>query len=410
MTCKVQRFLGIRLRGTLQATICIVGLVPAFLGSASHAQTFTVLHVFTGGSDGGQPYLGHLALDKKGNLRGNAAGGGDTICNPPYGCGVIFKLHPSGKETVSYTFTGPDGAEPYLGTVVDATGNTYGITEYGGSGACGGGMGPSGCGTVFKQERNGKETVLYSFAGSPDGSIPGPGLIRDAAGNLYGTTELGGTSADGTVFKVDPTGKETVLHSFSGTDGKFPIAGLVRDRVGNLYGTTLMGGAFGNGTVFKVDTTGKESVLHSFADGTTDGQDPFAGLVLSAAGNLYGTTVFGGAFGYGTVFRVNRHTGAEKVLYSFAGASTDGSDPYAELVMDTAGNLYGTTWNGGAFSAGTIFKLNTTTHQETVLHSFTGTDGKLIYGALVRDAAGNLYGTALAGGTFDYGTVFRLTP
>jgi uncharacterized repeat protein (TIGR03803 family) len=394
---------------TSGAVILNTALWLAVFANASHAQTFTTLYDFTGGADGGQPYRGHLTLDDKGNLHGNTAGGGDTTCNPPYGCGVLFTVDPNGKETVLHTFTGPDGAEPYV-SVVDATGNIYGVTEYGGNGPCGSGMGPSGCGAIFKHGRSGKEAVLYSFTGSPDGSIPGPGLIRDAAGNFYGTTELGGTGGDGTVFRVDKTGKETVLHSFSGTDGKFPISGLVRDRAGNLYGTAWLGGAFGNGTVFKLDKKGNETVLYSFANGTSDGQQPFAGPILGPGNNLYGTTASGGAFGYGTVFKVNRQSGKESILYSFAGVPTDGSSPYAELTIDAAGNLYGTTWSGGASGDGTIFKFDTTTGKETVLHSFNGSDGRLIYGALVRNAAGNLYGTALIGGTFGYGTVFKLTP
>jgi uncharacterized repeat protein (TIGR03803 family) len=319
----------------------------------------------------------------------------------------VFTLSPDGVETVLHTFTGPDGAEPFIGFVAEANGNMYGTAEYGGNGACV--LGPSGCGVVFKLDPHGNQTVVYSFANSPDGSIATPGLIIDPAGNLYGTTEEGGASGDGTVFKLDATGKETVLHSFSSTDGEFPFSGVIRDKVGNLYGTAWQGGAFSSGAVFKLDTTGKESTLYSFKGGFSDGQGPFGGLTLSPTGNLYGTTTLGGTFGLGMVFEVNPRTGAERVLHNFAGAP-DGAEPYAQLVADAAGNLYGTTWTGGAFSDGTVFKLNPTTGKETILHSFNGTDGNLIYGSLVLDGLGNLYGTTLVGGTFNHGTVFKLTP
>jgi uncharacterized repeat protein (TIGR03803 family) len=233
--------------------------------------------------------------------------------------------------------------------------------------------------------------------------------VRDAAGNLYGTTELGGTFDDGTVFRIDPSGAETVLYSFAGSsDGEWPTGGLVRDKKGNLYGTTELGGADNVGTVFMLDSAGQETVMHSFGAGS-DGAIPFAGLAHDAAGNLYGATQSGGAHNYGAVFTISRATGQESVLYSFAGAPGDGSSPYATLVVDAKGNLYGTTWNGGANDDGTVFKLDPA-GDETLLHSFAGSDGRQIYGGLVLDAAGNLYGTALLGGINDNGTVFKLTP
>ena len=183
--------------------------------------------------------------------------------------------------------------------VRDGAGNLYGTTFYGGE---------SDFGTVYKLDRNGAETVLHSFAGSPlDGQEPTAGLIRDAAGNFYGTTITGGASNLGTVYKLDTTGKETVLYSFTGRpDGKFPWAGLVRDAAGNLYSTASQGGASRYGTVFRLDTTGNFIILHSFAFGATDGITPMGGLIRDTAGNLYGTTLQGGAFGVGTVFKLSR--------------------------------------------------------------------------------------------------------
>jgi len=253
------------------------------------------------------------------------------------------------SETVLHSFTGypGDGATPYAGLVRDAQGNLYGTTFEGGA---------SSAGTVFKVDTTGKESVLYSFTGTGgDGAAPYAGLVQDAQGNLYGTTYQGGDLACaygcGTVFKVDTTGKETVLYSFKGgTDGANPYAGLVRDAQGNLYGTTEGGGDACNpyvcGTVFKVDTTGKETVLYSFTGYPEDGQSPRGGLVLGAQGNLYGATAGGGAFGQGTVFEVDM-TGNEIVLYHFTGTGGDGARPVAGLVLDAQGNLYGTTASAG---------------------------------------------------------------
>ena len=281
-------------------------------------------------------------------------------------------------ETVlhSFTVTGGDGAYSLAGLVLDAQGNLYGTTDGGGA----------GYGTVFKVDTAGKETVLYSFTGTGgDGAVPEAGLVQDAQGNLYGTTVDGGAFGQGTVFKLDTTGKETVLYSFTGYDGSGPEAGLVLDAQGNLYGTTKYGGnlacyaPYGCGTVFKLDTTGKETVLYSFTGtGTGDGEAPEAGLVLDTKGNLYGTTPYGGTNGGasngGTVFKVDT-TGKETVLYSFAGTGAgDGQNPEAGLVLDAQGNLYGTTYFGGANAGGTVFKVDTT-GKETVLHSFTGTGG-----------------------------------
>jgi uncharacterized repeat protein (TIGR03803 family) len=330
---------------------------------------------------------------------------GTTFAGGASDAGTVFKVGSKGKETVRYTFTGgDDGAGPSAGLIEDAKGNLYGTTQAGGS---------HGFGTVFKVNASGKETVLYSFAGGKDGSGPSAGLIRDAKGNLYGTTFAGGASAAGTVFRVNSQGKETVLYSFTGgIDGSIPFGGLVSDTAGNLYGTTYEGGTSGMGTVFKLTKADKETVLHSFAG--PEGVLPQAGLIRDAKGNLYGVASAAGGTGCGgggcgTVFKVNSN-GKETTLYHFLGGA-DGAGPVESLFMDAKGNLYGTTTaGGGATNAGTVFKVNRN-GKETVLYSFTGgTDGASPQSGLVMDAKGNLFGTASSGGASKNGTLFKVHP
>ena len=237
--------------------------------------------------------------------------------------------------------------------------------------------------------------------------------MRDGQGNLYGTTQAGGTSNAGTVFKLDTTGEETVLYSFTGTsgDGKSPFAGVVRDGQGNLYGTTEAGGVSNFGTVFKVDTTGKETVLYSFTGAGGDGAQPMTSLTRDANGNLYGTTNSGGKGidgGNGVVFKLDK-TGRERMLYRFPATGAKGIRPHG-VVRDARGNLYGTTLYHGAFGWGTVFKLSPA-GKVTVLDNFTGgnADGGHPYAGVVRDDQGNLYGTTSAG-AIGYGTVFKITP
>jgi uncharacterized repeat protein (TIGR03803 family) len=404
-----------RLRGFSIALAVAMMLAPAV---AAEAQTFTVLYVFTGGADGGYPQAG-LIRDAAGNLYSTTSQGGDLNTCYSEGCGTVFKLAANGKETVLYSFTGhpADGSYPIAGLVRDAAGNLYGTTFRGGA---------SNYGTVFKVAADGNETVLYSFTGYPaDGSYPSAGLVRDAKGDLYGTTAYGGSGncdlGCGTVFKLDTAGEETVLYSFTGTggDGVNPYAGLVRDPRGQLYGTTDLGGASGAGTVFKVANSGKETVLYSFTGGADGGGPVYGYLVRDAAGNLYGTTAAGGSYackgeyGCGVVYKLNT-AGKETVLHTFTGTDGDGYFPVAGLLRDAKGNLYGTTAYGGSGNCytgcGTVFKLDKAGN-ETVLHSFdSSTDGAYPYAGLVRDARGNLYGTTEAGGAYNYGVVFELTP
>ncbi len=384
---------------------------------SAHGQTFTVLHSFKGGTDGESPDAG-VVRDAAGNLYGTTEYGGGNTCFSGDSCGTVFKVDTTGKETVLHSFTGgADGAFPLAGLILDAAGNLYGTTEYGGDLTCNSGV---GCGTVFKVDTTGKETVLYSFTSGTDGAgKPIAGVIRDAAGNLYGTTSQGGPFSSGTVFKLDTTGKETVLYIFTGgrggTDGYYPDGALIRDAAGNLYGTTQLGGNYSFGTVFKVDSTGKETVLYRFRGGSS-GDQPVGGVIMDKAGDLYGSTQGGGTSFDGTVFKLNP-VGNKTVLYSF-GSGTNGSLPVAGVIGDAAGNLYGTTAYGGAFNSGTVFKLDKT-GKETVLHSFTGgADGALPVAGLVRDAAGNLYGTAIDSGdsgslctvVYGCGVVFKITP
>jgi uncharacterized repeat protein (TIGR03803 family) len=315
--------------------------------------------------------------------------------------GTAFKLDPAGKETVLYNFKGKkDGGFPSAGLVRRPGGALYGTTVLGGA---------SNHGTVFRLNNTGREKVLYSFKGQ-DGSYPDAGLMFDAAGNLYGATAKGGDSDLGTVFKLDSAGTQTVLHSFAGgADGEFPYVygSLVRDAAGNFYGTTLAGGTSNQGTVFKLDMSGQETVLYTFSGGA-DGGYPYAGLVLDKKGNMYGTTYLGGASGQGTVFKVTTK-GKQIVLYSFSGGA-DGGNPTARLLRDSKGNLYGTTYYGGRSNAGVVFRLDPS-HTVTVLHSCDyANDGGYPTAPLIRDAAGNLYGTTSAGGAFNHGTVFKLTP
>lgn len=395
-------------RGALtMAVLClllIVGFQPA------EAQTETVLYSFcaqTGCPDGSNPRA-DLVMDTAGNLYGTTLYGGTS------GVGTVFELSPSGTETVLHSFAAShtDGHYPYAGLLMDTTGNLYGTAQSGGA---------KGLGTVFKLSPNGTETLLYSFcvlAACADGYHPRAGLIMDTKGNLYGTAFDGGAYDAGAVFELSPSGTETVLHSFCQQtgcpDGYYPQAGLVMDTNGNLYGTTLYNGAYGGGTVFKISSDGTATTFYNFctATGCKNGRYPQAGLILDTNGNLYGTTYGGGAYGKGTVFELSP-SGAETVLHSFCARTgcSDGSHPRADLVMDTAGNLYGTTYYGGTNSVGTVFKLSPN-GTETVLHSFAanGSDGTHPYAGLVTDTMGNLYGTTYSGGANGYGTVFKVTP
>lgn len=386
-------------------------LAPALL-----AQTEETVYSFTGTADGGNP-LSSLVMDAAGNLFGTTFVGG------AFGAGEVFELTPSAgggwAETVIYSFTGgADGANPYFADVIfDASGNLYGTTVGGGT---------HNLGTVFELSPTGSgwsESVLYSFSGGMDGANPYAGLLLDTAGNLYGTTYGGGAYSVGTVFELTQGANgqwtEKVIHTFNGQDGNSPAGGLVFDRKGNLYGVTLGGGDHGFGVVYKF-TRGAghawtERILYSFTGGD-DGGFPYAErLIFDHSGHLYGTTEGGGAFRLGTVFRLSpRGTGfwKERALYSFDGQVA--ANPYSGLVLDEAGNLYGTCANGnGETTVGAVFELIRESGgrwTEVNLHLFNRQDGEFPEAALLRDAAGGLYGTTLLGGAYNMGVVFKVSP
>lgn len=305
-------------------------------------------------------------------------------------------------------------AFPTGGVIADAKGNLYGVT----AGAVKHGQQKFCSGTVFELKTDGKKKILFCFKDPASGSSPIGSLLQDAQGNLFGTTSLGGANSRdcspngcGTLFEVTPKRHETILHYFMGDDGWFPRAGLIRDAQGNLFGTTDGGGAHGSGTVFELTSSGQHAVLYNFSYLGLDGSLPMAPLLLDAQGNLYGTTAGGGEYGYGTVFKLTPQ-GVETVLHSFN--QTDGQEPVAGLIQDVQGNLYGTTASGGLYDGnygyGTVFKI-APGGTETVLYNFTGgADGANPEAGLILDANGNLYGTTTNGGAYTYGTVFKLTP
>lgn len=316
------------------------------------------------GTDGSFP-TGSLVRDSAGNLYGTTSGGGTGGCDG-YGCGTAFKMNKQGKEVWLYSLKGTNEIDPTAGLLRDASGNLYGTTENGGKAmkTCGGVQG-GGCGTVFKVDKAGKGTVLYKFKGTPDGYNPQALLVKDAGGNLYGTPYIGGANGLGAVFKLDTNGKETILHSLAGPpegggDGAFSYDGVIRDAAGNLYGVTAAGGAYGAGAVYKLDTSGKETLLHSFAGYPSDGGDPDSVLLLDSQGNLYGATANGGSSavcdgGCGTVFQLSSQSGGnwiETVVYSFCSLENcaDGERPVGgPLARDSAGNIYGNTIFGGSY-------------------------------------------------------------
>jgi uncharacterized repeat protein (TIGR03803 family) len=401
-------------RFSINITLSTVFALAVLMFPSAQAQTYQVIHSFTGGQDGGSPYAG-LSLDKGGNLYGTTFGGGTS------GSGAVFQLKRKNSSFVFnplYSFAGgSDGANPEARVIFGSDGALYGTTR--------GGY-PNGLGTVFKLRPSPSacksalcswtETVLYSFKGGTDGAYPGFGeLIFDRAGNIYGTTLSGGNNgSNGTVYQLTPSGSgwtEGVLYRFAVNDGAMPVSGVILDNAGNLYGTTIAGGLSNSGTVFQLTYAAgsgwTETFLYSFRGGN-DGNLPIGGLVFDSSGNLYGTTSNGGQGGGGTVFKLTPSGGGwtYSLVYSFTGGYQCG--PWGTLLMD-GGNLYGTTVCDGAKNAGNVFKL-TPSGTYTSLYDFAGgSDGKNPYCRVVFDANGNLYGTAYAGGQ-GYGVVWEITP
>jgi uncharacterized repeat protein (TIGR03803 family) len=405
-----------------------VAFLTVLAAQSLPAQNLRVLYTFKGSPDGVGPAT--PIRDKQGNLYTTSYTGG------AYGFGAVVKIGWQGNEEVLHDFTGGrDGSTPLSRLIMDAKGNLFGATYYGGGQHCFQGY---GCGVVYELSpgKNGwTETVLYTFKGGIDGAHPGTGaLAADAEGNLYGTTQYGGggkcSTNCGVVYKLSPTRwawKEQVLHAFgvtSPTDGANPYAGVIVDDAGNVFGTTYYGGDFGLGTVFKIDPSGAETLLYSFTGGA-DGGGPQAAVVSDGTGNLYGPTSYGGdlncpaqyPMGCGTIFKIDA-TGMETVVHTFTGYPSDGNDPNSPLVRDKAGNLYGTARGGNSNACldannapsgcGVIFKLKTN-GREAILHNFSvELDGAEPQGV-------NLVGRALYGATLDggpeggAGTVFKLT-
>ncbi|HUI41543.1 MAG TPA: choice-of-anchor tandem repeat GloVer-containing protein [Terriglobia bacterium] len=378
-------------------------MLSAAAVTALPAQTFKTLHSFDN-TDGAFPYWAPLQATD-GNLYGTTPFGGIN------GYGTIFRITPSGTLTTLYTFCSQrdclDGGAPEAGLVQAADGDFYGVAAGGGA---------DGYGTVFKFTLSGKLTTIHNFQ-ETDGSGPYTALIQATDGNFYGTTCCGGANGFGTVFKMTPGGRLTTLHSFDNfTDGGYPYAGLLQASDGNLYGATASGGPNEAGTIFKISPTGTFATLYFFCsqNNCTDGASPYGALVQAPNGSFYGTTYYGGAYNSGTVFKFTL-SGMLTTLHNFCSQSgcADGQWPEAPLVQATDGNFYGTSRFGGASDSGTVFKVSPT-GKLTSLYSFCSqsgcSDGAYPYAGLIQDTNGKFYGTACGtscGGQGNgYGTVY----
>jgi uncharacterized repeat protein (TIGR03803 family) len=398
--------------------------LPAFSITVSEtASPYSVVHAFIGGAEGANPDAGVIG-DAAGNLYGTTWRAGNLACFFEDGCGTVFRVDASGKLLTLHTFAGPpmDGARPSGPLTRDAAGNLYGTTASGGNGGD-----PAGYGTVFKIDAAGNETVLHHFTGGEGGFEPRGGVLRDSHGNLYGVTRSGGhvcrfSIGCGTVFRLEPDGTFTTLHRFAagGTEGSEPQTGLISDAEGNLYGTTYSGGAGGGrgaGTVFRIDSAGVFTTLYDFAN--SGAFFPGGPLMRDDVGNLYGVTQEGGDEDGGTIFRLDPE-GELSILHEFV--DTDpyepaffsdepgGAAPYAGLVGNPAGIVYGATLAGGDARRGIVYRFDMRSHALDVLHTFNDAQGGVVRARLVRDSAGVLYGTTPRGGDLacKCGTVFRI--
>jgi uncharacterized repeat protein (TIGR03803 family) len=382
------------------------------VASASHAQTFTTLLRFDGTD--GKYARAALIQGADGNLYGTTTEGGHSRH------GNAFSLTPSGQLTAQHDFCMlvgcADGDDPIDSLTLAGNAKFYGTTSSGGA------LGPTGCGTVFEGTASGTVATLYSFEG-PDGCNPS-GLVQAANGNFYGTTSNGGLNGGGVVFEISASGTFTTLYNFCSlpncVDGAVPFASLIQGTDGNLYGTTVAGGANQNakycngcGTVFKITAAGKLTTMHSFCSlaNCTDGIGPYGSLVQATDGNFYGTTSAGGKHDRGTIFRIIPN-GTLAGLYHFCTlpACADGRSPQSSLIQASDGNFYGTTQLGGDSGYGTAFEI-TPAGALTVLHNFCPAncaDGSYAYGSLLQATDGKFYGTTSQGGTGNYGTVFSL--
>jgi uncharacterized repeat protein (TIGR03803 family) len=371
-----------------------IALLAAATAVAVNAQTLNTLLTFSG-TDGANPYLEPLVQGIDGNLYGTTLYGGS-------GSGTVFNITTQGTLTNLLSFDSTDGSQPTSGLLLAANGKFYGTTSSGGA---------NGDGSIFEITAGGQLTTLHSFSGD-DGSTPECTLVLSTDGKLYGTTWGGGANGLGTVFEIATNGVFKSLHSFSGTDGRWPIGGLVQASNGMLYGTTFTGGTSNFGTVFAINTKGKLKTLYNF-QGLADCGQPFAGLIQGADGNLYGTTLGTEPFcAYGGVFEIST-AGSLTALHTFGGATFngDGSAPEGALVQATDGNFYGTTATGGDNNAGTIFRIVPGAGAGPVtLYSFTGAaDGSNPESTLTQATDGNFYGTTRGANIGNGGTVFSLS-
>lgn len=408
------------------AILVLAGIVPV----AANAQTFQTLYSFTGTPDGAEPFQSNL-IQVNGALTGTTGIGGT------FNAGAIFKLTSTGQESILYSFSGgKDGNQPNSGLIRDSKGNSYGTTFFGGNTNCIlNSSEPAGCGTVYKLDSAGHFSVVYTFQAGADGAWP-QGLVIDSSGNLYGVTFYGGNLncpllpglGCGVVFKISSTGTFSTLYTFQGgADGAVP-EGFLTLHGSAVYGATQGGGltadcaGFGCGVVFAVSTAnGAEKPLYAFTGGT-DGSGPISQFVFDKSGNLYGTTFSGGnvacsnggSTGCGVIFQLSS-TGTETVLHAFNGTPNDGANPSWGLTADTSGNLYGTAIYGGSANLGAIFKLSFKTGA-SVIHSFTGPDGEFPQSGLLYLGRTGLYSNTVEGGDMSCnspngcGTVFRIVP
>lgn len=397
----------------------VPGLPPA-TGAAARDLRATasteeeVLFSFSGGTDGGNA-ASQVVLDGQGNLFGTTVIGGSNAC------GTVFKLAPQPsppwQETVLYSFgCYADGKNPHGGVTLDAHGNLYGTTVSGGTAGCD----SYGCGVAFQIDGT-TESVLHDFAGGKDGFGPGGGVTLDRSGNLYGTTPDGGHDSQGVIYELSPNGntwRERIAHAFTGgKDGGVGSLGLLLlDKSNALYGVAEEGGPHGAGTVFRLSHVSKRSwkftTIYAFR-GAPDAASPYGGLIADSRGDLFGTTYYGGVNGLGAVFELKvkgQGRYSERVLYSFHGGP-DGSSPTSTLAL-SGSTLYGTTSaGGGSCDCGTIFSVNAKSGSERVMHAFGSSgDGAYPYYGLARASGGTFYGTTVAGGEFNQGTVFEFKP
>lgn len=370
--------------------------VIGFAPTAQATPVYTVIHQFTGAASDGAYSYADVDVDASGNLYGTTHNGG------VHDAGAIYKIAPDGTESLLHSFAvGSNGYNPYGGVTIDAaTGDLYGTTEFGG---------PSDAGVIWKLAADGTYTVLHAFDDSNDGRQPRWRMIRDRMGNFYGVALFGGASGDGTVFELKTNGRFKVLHTFSGADGADPVGRIERDRAGNLYGVTFSGGAHNWGTVYEIASDGTFTTLYSFTEGS-DGGFPEGGIQRDKDGNLFGTTASGGS-GYGTLFRLAPN-GTLTTLYTF-GDGDDGGAPFGDLLR-SHGKLYGTTTMGAGGNCqngcGTVFELTPRGKLKTLYRFMGGTvDGGQADAGLTEGSDGTLYGATPYYGVDGDGVVFSLT-